>query len=208
MRKYLYVLPMLMLTAGCSRIVPVVAESDGEGGEGEASRAAAPAAMVIPSGTTLNVRLDEAVNTKSNRVGDPFTAKLVESLVVGGLAILPEGTEFSGHLTKASASGRKRGRCVIRLTLDTFDYHGRRIPIQTSSVDRVSAARGRREKILVSSGVGIETLLDSIADSPKGAVTDEGVAAAKRGDPSEAPPELSLPAKALLRFTLRSPVTI
>jgi hypothetical protein len=116
MRKWMWVAPVLLVAAGCSRnsstsaggpVLDPPATSTPGGGRGSSPAAPAPVrqATVIPSGTPLHVRLDSEVDTKHNRAGDGITASLVEPLVVDGLAVLPEGTRFTGHVTRAGASG-------------------------------------------------------------------------------------------------------
>lgn len=173
---------------------------------------AAPARnpIVIPSGTPFHVRLDNEVDTKRNRAGDRISASLSEPLLVGGLAILPAGTRFSGHVTTADASGRLKGRAVIGLALDSFEYHGRRYQIRTTSVDRVSAAHKKRNSILIGGGTGLGAALGAIAGGPKGALigAGAGAAAGTAGAAATGKREVGVPAEAVLRFTLRAPVEI
>jgi hypothetical protein len=165
---------------------------------------------VIPSGTPFHVRLDNEVDTKRNRAGDRFSASLSEPLLVGGLAVLPAGTRFSGHITTAGSSGRMKGRAVIGLALDSFDYRGHKYPIRTTSVDRVSAAHKKRNSVLIGGGTGLGAALGAIAGGPKGALigAGAGAAAGTAGAAATGKKDVSVPAEALLRFTFRAPVEI
>jgi hypothetical protein len=167
-------------------------------------------AVVIPSGTPLHVRLDQEVDTKKNKAGDRFSASLSETVLVGGLAVLPAGTRFSGHLTTAGSSGRLKGRAMIGLALDSFEYHGRRYEIRTTSVDRVSAAHKKRNSILIGGGTGLGAALGAIAGGPKGALigAGAGAAAGTAGAAATGKREVGVPAEAILRFTLRASVEI
>jgi hypothetical protein len=177
-----------------------------------AEQAPAPVrnAVIIPSGTPLHVRLDHGLDTKKNKAGDRFSALLSEPLLVGGLAVLPAGTRFSGHVTAADSSGRLKGRAVIGLALDSFEYRGRRYAIRTTHVDRVSAAHKKRNSILIGGGTGLGAALGAIAGGPKGALigAGAGAAAGTAGAAATGERQVGVPPEAVLRFTLRAPVEI
>ena len=156
------------------------------------------------------MRLDDSVDSKRNRAGDAFTATLSEPLIVGGVAVLPEGTRFTGHVTTAGSSGRLKGRAVIGLTLDTFEHQGRRYTIRTTSVNRVSAAHKKRNAVLIGGGTGLGAALGAIAGGPKGALigAGAGAAAGTAGAAATGKRDVGVPSEAILRFTLRAPVEI
>src|ERR1035437_1844672 len=113
-RKWLCILPVLLL-AGCSRTKtpwPTAEVGAGTNAATESAPAGGSAprgsAGVIPSGTPLHVRVDEAIDTRRNRAGDQFSATLSEPIEVDGRTMVPEGTEFSGHVTTARRSRRAR----------------------------------------------------------------------------------------------------
>src|ERR1035437_6624239 len=152
MRKWLCILPVLLL-AGCSRTkTPWPTAEVGAGTNPATESAPRGSAGVIPSGTPLHVRVDEAIDTRRNRAGDQFSATLSEPIEVDGRTMVPEGTEFSGHVTTAAASGRLKGRAFIGLRLDSFRLNGREYPVQTSSVERVSASHKKRNALLIGGG--------------------------------------------------------
>jgi len=213
MRKWLWVAAVLLL-AGCSKTKtaePVAAIAAGANPEPVARPAeSAPprSAVVIPNGTPLHVRVDASIDTRRNRAGDQFTATLSQPIEVEGRAVVPAGTEFSGHVTMAGASGRLKGRAALGLKLDAFRLNGREYPIQTTSVDRVSAAHKKRNAILIGGGTGLGAALGAIAGGPKGALigAGAGAAAGTAGAAATGKREVAIRAETLLRFTLRAPV--
>src|SRR5438309_11281294 len=121
--------PVVLLT-GCSKmqspknIGQVEASVEAPADPQQAAQPGKPkpverAASVIPSGTPLQVRVDESINTRSNHAGDGFTATLSAPVEVDGRTLVPAGTQFAGHVTTAAASGRMKGRARIGLTLDS-----------------------------------------------------------------------------------------
>ena len=72
-----------------------------------------PAGAPVPAGTALMVRLDTTLATFSNRVGDPFQAKVSQPVVVNGTTIIPVGSTVEGRVTKLSEPRRISGRPTI-----------------------------------------------------------------------------------------------
>ena len=67
----------------------------------------------VPAGTALMVRLDTTLATFSNRVGDPFQAKITQPVVVNGSTLIPVGATVEGRITKVSEPRRISGRPTI-----------------------------------------------------------------------------------------------
>jgi hypothetical protein len=78
-----------------------------------AAMAAAQANAPVPAGTALMVRLDTTLATFSNRVGDPFQAKLTQPVVVNGATLIPVGATVEGRVTKISEPRRISGKPTI-----------------------------------------------------------------------------------------------
>jgi hypothetical protein len=213
MRKWLCVAAVLLL-AGCSKTRPaepvagIAAGANPEPVARPAESAPPRSAVVIPNGTPLHVRVDASIDTRRNRAGDPFTATLSQPIEVEGRAVVPAGTEFTGHVTMAGASGRLKGRAALGLRLDAFRLNGREHPIQTTSVDRVSAAHKKRNAILIGGGTGLGAALGAIAGGPKGALigAGAGAAAGTAGAAATGKRQVEIRAETPLRFTLRAPV--
>jgi hypothetical protein len=59
------------------------------------------------------VRLDTTLATFSNRVGDPFQAKVSQPVVINGATLIPMGSTIEGRVTKISEPRRISGRPTI-----------------------------------------------------------------------------------------------
>jgi hypothetical protein len=213
MRKWFSIAAVLLL-AGCSKTKtsePLTGVATGANPEpvARAIESAPPRAqVVVPNGTSLHVRVDSSIDTRRNRAGDHFSATLAEPIEVEGRTVVPAGTEFTGHVTNAGASGRLKGRAALGLKLDAFRLNGREYPIQTTSVDRVSAAHKKRNSILIGGGTGLGAALGAIAGGPKGALigAGAGAAAGTAGAAVTGKRQLEIRAETPLRFTLRAAV--
>jgi hypothetical protein len=81
-------------------------------------RRAAPrvvAVPVVPIGTSLKVRLNETLSSKESRVGDSFTATVIDP------ARFNEATT-RGHVSSIKKSGKVKGRTVMNLAFDTIQF--------------------------------------------------------------------------------------
>ena len=216
MPKWLCIVPVLLL-AGCSRTQTPwpTAQVGTEANPATASAPQGPAppqssAGVIPGGTAVHVRVDEAIDTRRNRAGDGFSATLAEPIEVGGRVVVPEGTAFSGHVTTAAASGRLKGRAFIGLRLDSFRLNGREYPVQTSSVERVSASHKKRNALLIGGGAGLGAAIGALAGGGKGALIGAGAGAGAGtvGAAATGKRQVGIGAETPLRFTLRESVAM
>jgi len=78
-----------------------------------ATQLAAQTNSPVPAGTALMVRLDTTLATFSNRVGDPFQAKVMQPIVVNGNTLIPVGATVEGRVTKVSEPRRISGKPTI-----------------------------------------------------------------------------------------------
>ncbi len=83
---------------------------------------AAPAAdaPVIPSGSTLHVKLTTTITSKTNKAGDTFTGEVVQPVIANGQTIVPQGSQVTGHIAFLKPSGRIRGKAQMRVVLDSI----------------------------------------------------------------------------------------
>jgi hypothetical protein len=80
-----------------------------------ASMLAAQTSSPVPAGTALMVRLDTTLATFSNRVGDPFQARVSQAVIINGNTLIPVGTTVEGRVTKVSEPRRISGKPTIGL---------------------------------------------------------------------------------------------
>ncbi len=73
------------------------------------------AASSVPEGTALKVRLETTLATFSNKVGDPFTGKISEPVLVDGKTLIPVGATVEGRVIKVSEPRRIKGKPTIAI---------------------------------------------------------------------------------------------
>ncbi len=163
---------------------------------------------MIPAGTPLHVRLDESLGTKHDATGERFYASLSDPIVMDGRTLLPVGTQFIGHVTESKPSGDVKGRAVLAVRLDSFEWHGRQYPIETSSFESVShKKKGFR---WIAGGGGIGAVIGGIAGGGAGALIGgaAGAGAGTAGAFASGKRQVNLGAETPLTFTLRKPVQL
>ena len=68
---------------------------------------------VVPVGTNLKVRLEDTLSSKNSRVGDRFTATVIDP------SRFDEGT-VTGHISSIRKSGKIKGRTSMNLAFDSI----------------------------------------------------------------------------------------
>lgn len=88
----------------------------------------------LPAGTLLTVRLKNPISAENPDANRTFQAVVDQPIVIEGNKLVPAGTLVSGRVESARASNLKRNSGYLRLTLDSIDLAGAKLPMQTSSL--------------------------------------------------------------------------
>jgi hypothetical protein len=138
-----------------------------------------PNTVTIPAGTTLSVRLQEALSSERNLAGDTFQAVLEQPVVIDGFVIAERGSRVEGRVTELDRGGRVKGlaRLVLELTkINTSD--GQRVQVQTSAFERKAEESKKSDAMKVGIGAAIGAAIGGMAGGGKGAATGAGVGGA------------------------------
>lgn len=74
--------------------------------------------LTLPAGSPLHVILETTLTTKTNKVGDPFRARLMLPVFADGRRILPVGTVVEGTIVSLKKPGRIKGKAQMQLRPD------------------------------------------------------------------------------------------
>jgi hypothetical protein len=103
-----------------------------------------PAALSVPAGTRLALRLNDELSTERSRAGDAFTATLSEPLLdAAGAVLVPAGATVRGRVTAVSPSGRIGETAALRLAFEAISFGGQTYPMQ-ASVERADVQQRTR----------------------------------------------------------------
>ena len=170
-----------------------------------------PRTVTLSPGTTLIIRLAEALSTDHNYTGDTFRATLDQPIISGAAIIADRGSKVLGRVVNAQRAGRVQGVSDLALTL--FEIHttdGQRVSIQSSSLDRKGPEGRKGDAAKVGGGAALGAIIGAISGGGKGAGIGAGVGGAAgagdvlltRGKPAVFQNE------ARLVFSLTSPLVI
>ncbi len=204
-----------MAFSGCSRSAmrgspePVARDAASAPAATDAINTARPE-FTIPAGTHLHVRLDESLGTRHDRTGERFYATLAEPVSENGRTILPAGTRFMGHLTESKPSGRLKGKAVLAVRLDGFNWRGQEFRISTSSIERETRGRKRHDFAWIGGGGGLGAVIGGIAGGGGGALIGgaAGAGAGTAGALISGRKQVHMGAETPLIFELREPVRL
>lgn len=90
-------------------------------------RAAVP---LVPAGTDLKVRINETLSSKDSRIGDRFTATVINPSRF-------DEARLSGHVSSIQKSGKVKGRTSMNLAFDSVELRDGRKGVLHGYVTRV-----------------------------------------------------------------------
>jgi hypothetical protein len=177
---------------------------------GSTRKSAEPQTVVVPAGTTLTVRLGQAVGSKISQPGDSFSATLSSPVEVDGNTVIPRGARASGVVVDAKPLGRFKGGAVLEVKLNSITVNGSEKSIETSAVTRTLKGKGKRTGVLAGGGAAVGALIGGLAGGGKGAAIGAvaGGGAGAGGAAFTGNKDIVLPAESALSFRLISPLEV
>jgi hypothetical protein len=146
----MFALAALTATGACARSSTV--ESAGE------VAAATPVnANSLPTGSVVTVALDQAVGTKTSKVGDTFSATVVDAIVASnGQTVVPAGTKVYGKVTGLQDSDNVGQKAAIRLDFERINVNGVERPFEANitATNLQTVREESRDETLKKAGIG------------------------------------------------------
>jgi len=110
----------------------------------------APASQV-PTGTELQIRLTQAVNTKNAKADQPIEAVVIAPVLVGERIAVAAGVKVTGHIKEVTAAVQPDDRAVLALAFDRLrDSKGTeaRVEARVKGVDNARESVDKDGRIL------------------------------------------------------------
>ena len=140
-----------LVLVGCARQTRI--ESTGD-----VALSTTPAdSRVLPSGTTLEVRLDQEIGTKSSKVGDTFTATVDKEVVASnGATVVPAGSKIYGKVTGLDNSDHVGEPAAIKVDFERIVVNGQSHDLRAKVTATNLQTRGgdTRDETLKKAGIG------------------------------------------------------
>ena len=161
----------------------------------------------IPTGTELDVRLSDALNSGTAKVEDRFEATTLVDLTVDGRLAVPAGSVMRGVITAVEPATRTNRTARLTVSFDQVTVDGRAYPIRGTVTQALEGEGIRGEVGRVGAGAGVGAILGGLLGGFKGAMAGiliggGGTIAATEGE------ELRLPQGSVLRVRFDSAVRI
>lgn len=96
--------------------------------------------VVIPAGTEIPVRLEQAISTKNAKVGDPVYATTAFPYVQNNHVIIPAGTYVQGRISEVKRPGRIKGRAEVLVHFTSLIYRSGYTLMLPGTVEQVPGA--------------------------------------------------------------------
>jgi hypothetical protein len=161
----------------------------------------------VPSGTEMDVRLTNNLNSGTAQVEDRFEGTTLVDLTINGRTVIPAGAVMRGVVTSVEPATRTNRTAKMAVSFDQVTVNGRAYPIRGTVTQAIQGEGIKGETGRIATGAGAGAILGGILGGVKGAVLGAvigggGITAATEGK------EIDLQQGTVLRVRLDSPVTI
>jgi hypothetical protein len=164
-------------------------------------------AGLIPVGTELDVRLQDALGSGRSQVEDRFHATSVVDLRVGERTVIPAGSELRGVVRSVDKAGRVDRKGSISLAFDQITVDGRSYEMRGLVTQLLEGAGLKGEAVKLGTGATVGGIIGGILGGVKGTIAGiliggGGMAAATPGT------DVDLAPGTILRVRLDQPPDI
>jgi hypothetical protein len=166
--------------------------------------------IVIPADTIIPIRIDEALDSATAKIGDTFSGVIASDVILDNITVLPQGTPVDGRVSAAQDATHFSGNSLLTVELTHLDRRGEQDPVATDGFTKTGAGRGKDTAKKAGAGAVIGAVIGGIFGGGKGAL----IGAATGGGTSAATNAISrgqqvqIPAETLIRFHLTAPVRL
>lgn len=169
-----------------------------------------PQPIVVPSGTTLTVRVGQALSSKTSQTGQTFLATVAQPVSVRGRTAIPSGSTVSGTVVTAKAKGKIKGEGELSLALTSVTVRGKTYNITTQVLENTVKGKGKRTAATTGGGAAGGALIGGIAGGGKGAGIGAlvGAGAGLIGGAATGNQQIEIPVESALSFRLSAPLTL
>ncbi len=168
---------------------------------------AATTAREVPTGTEIDVRLQNNLNSGTTMVEDRFEATTLLDVIVDGRTLIPAGSVMRGVVTAVEPAGRLNRTARMTVSFDQVTVSGRAYPMRGTVTQAIEGEGIKGDIGTAGAGAGVGAILGAVLGGAKGAVLGAvlgggGTIAATEGK------QVDLPQGAVLRVRIDSPLAL
>jgi hypothetical protein len=167
-------------------------------------------AVVIPSGSTMRVRINQGMSSKNTAPGTTFDGVVLSDVVAGGSIAIPRGASITGTVVDAHTAGQLGGKGELKLQLTSVSFGGKTYPVVTDfwwhqGVDKTGNTVGTTVGL-----ASVGALIGAVAGGGVGAAVGAGVGGVAGLGVSSASGkgEAGIPPEAIVTFHLTKPADV
>ena len=124
--------------------------------------------MVLPEGSKLTLRFENALSSETSRAGDSVTARVESATDPAGRVALPGGTVLRGTVVEARQSGRVKGRARLSVDFDRIVVRGKTHELEASPITVEAPDDHGRDAKIVGGAAAAGAIIGAIADGKEG----------------------------------------
>ncbi|MDE3197135.1 MAG: hypothetical protein KGN84_12360, partial [Acidobacteriota bacterium] len=168
----------------------------------------------IPSGATISVRNNEAINSQTASPGQSFSGVVAADVLdTNGNVAIPKGSDAALVVRQVSGQGKLKGQSELVVDVGSVTVAGHTYRLDTSDFAQKGTAgvgKNRRTAEFLGGGTALGGIIGAIAGGGKGAAIGalSGAAAGGATQAITRGKAVRIPSETLLNFTLESPVQI
>ena len=161
----------------------------------------------VPTGTEIDVRLQNSLNSGTAKVEDRFEATTLVDLNVNGRVLIPAGSVMRGVVTAVEPGTRTNRTSRLTVSFDQVTANGRAYPMRGTVTQAIEGEGIRGEATRAGAGAAVGGIIGAVLGGVKGAVLGVligggGTIAATEGK------EVDLPQGTVLRVRVDAPLQI
>jgi hypothetical protein len=164
-------------------------------------------AVEVPTGTEIDVRIQQALNSGTALVEDRFEATTLADTIVNGRTVIPAGALMRGVVTAVEPATRTNRTSRMTVSFDQVTVGGRAFPIRGTVTEAIEAGGVKSELPRTGVGAGVGAVIGGILGGTKGAILG-GVIGAGGTIAATEGKQVELPQGTVLRVRFDSPAQI
>jgi hypothetical protein len=177
------------------------------GTRGSTTGTSGAGANEVPSGTEIDVRLQNTLNSGTAMVEDRFEATTLVDLNVNGRVAIPAGSVMRGVVTAVEPGTRTNRTSRLTVSFDQVTVNGRAYPMRGTVTQAIEGEGIKGEAARTGAGAVVGGVLGAVLGGVKGAVLGAvigggGTIAATEGK------EVDLPQGTVLRVRVDAPIQL